>query len=187
LCAATRSSSFSALSMPAACLSARVIRPGLLGLPGDLRMECGPSVELWGLSAGSVDDADASGGFFCHQNLPRTSPSSSGLRWDGETRGQGGWGERVGGGSARRNGPRFSSKNGVGRGVDAGLVDAGGRAPRLLVAEMGYPLRELRRTRHRARYAVSAVLRVDAGARDEPNFVTGDRITPSKRSTVDEK
>jgi hypothetical protein len=67
------------------------------------------------------------------------------------------------------------------------LVDAGGRAPRLLVAEMCYPLRELRRTRHRARYAVSAVLRVDAGARDEPNFVTGDRITPSKRSTVDEK
>ena len=93
----------------------------------------------------------------------------------------------VGGGSARRNGPRFSSKNGVGRGVDAGLVDAGGRAPRLLVAEMCYPLRELRRTRHRARYAVSAVLRMDAGARDEPNFVTGDRITPSKRSTVDEK
>ena len=42
---------------------------------------------------------------------------------------------------------------------------------------MCYPLRELRRTRHRARYAVSAVLRVDAGARDEPNFVTGDRIT----------
>ena len=59
------------------------------------------------------------------------------------------------------------------------MVDAGGRAPRLLVAEMGYPLRELRRTRHRARYAVSAVLRVDAGEPpdDEPNFVTGDRIT----------
>mmetsp|Transcript_12128 Transcript_12128/g.52291 ORF Transcript_12128/g.52291 Transcript_12128/m.52291 type:complete len:262 (-) Transcript_12128:8-793(-) len=78
LCAATLSSSFIALSIPAACLSARVIRPGLLGLPGLLRMDCGPS-PLFGLSAGSKASADPTGGFFCHQNLPRTSTSSSGL------------------------------------------------------------------------------------------------------------
>mmetsp|Transcript_9099 Transcript_9099/g.36708 ORF Transcript_9099/g.36708 Transcript_9099/m.36708 type:complete len:259 (+) Transcript_9099:699-1475(+) len=78
LCAATLSSSFIALSIPAACLSARVIRPGLLGLPGLLRMDCGPS-PLFGLSAGSKASSDPTGGFFCHQNLPRTWMSSLGL------------------------------------------------------------------------------------------------------------